>query len=346
MLHAVLYYTFIAADRYVSQSIIAVKQSGTPGAAETSGFAALLGVSTGSREETLYVQEYVHSLDMLQHLDVKLGLRKAYEAEELDFIFRLYPGTSREWFHQYYQNRVELYYDDLTALLKIRVQGFNPAFAQAVSAEILAQSEIFVNELSHRLAREQMAFAESELRKARERYQAATSRLTDFQNRNKVLDPLAQAQSAAALTAQIENEIAHKEAELKTLTSYLQDDAPQVVMIRNQIAALKAQMEKERGKVASAEGNRLNSLAAEFQNLTLEAGFAEDAYKAALAAAETTRIEASRKIKNLVVIETPAIAETAEYPQRLYNLATLLIVLLLVYGIVRLAIATVRDHRD
>jgi capsular polysaccharide transport system permease protein len=71
-----------------------------------------------------------------------------------------------------------------------------------------------VNEISHRLAREQMAFAETEMLKSRERYQTAKSRLTAFQNRHKVLDPLAQAQATATLTAQLEGEIAHKEAEL------------------------------------------------------------------------------------------------------------------------------------
>jgi capsular polysaccharide transport system permease protein len=191
-----------------------------------------------------------------------------------------------------------------------------------------------------------MAFAEAEMLKARERFQKAKNSLIAFQNQHKVLDPLAQAQSTATLSAQLESEIAHKETELKTLTGYLQENAPQVAVIRNQIVALKAQLDKERGKVASQEGGRLNRLASEYQNLAIEAGFAEDAYKAALTAMETTRIEASRKLKSLVVVESPARAETAVYPERLYNLATLLVILVLVYGITRLVIATIQDHRD
>jgi capsular polysaccharide transport system permease protein len=38
--------------------------------------------------------------------------------------------------------------------------------------------------------------------------------------------------------------------------------------------------------------------------------------------------------------------ETAIYPRRIYNLVTLLVVSLLLYGIVRLVIATIREHLD
>ena len=347
MFLAIVYYTVFAASRYVSESIVAVRQSGDTGAAAASGIAMLLtGINPASNEETLYLKEYIHSLDMLKYLDGKLGLRKAYEAETLDLPYRLYPGTSQEWFLWYYRNRVETRFDDTTGLLTVRVEGFDADFSRALNAEILAQGERFVNEISHRMARDQMAFAEGELRTARERLQAAKSRLIAFQNKHKMLDPLAQAQATATLTTELQSEITRKETELKTLQGYLQEDAHQVVAVRNELAALRAQFGKEQDKVASGNGSRLNTLAAEFQNLTLEAGFAEDAYKATLSAVETTRIEVARKLKNLVVIESPAKPEVAIYPQRLYNLLTMLVALTLLYGIVRLVIATIQDHRD
>lgn len=343
---AAVYYAFLASNRYVSQSIVTVRQSGESAVAAVSGIAALLGGNSASREETLYLQAFIHSLDMLKHLDAKFALRKAYETPKLDLLYRLYPGASQEWLHWYYKNRVEVLYDDVTGLLTIRTEGFDPELARAVNAEIIAQSERFVNEISHRLARDQMAFAESELRRASDRFQAAKARLVAFQNRHNMFDPLAQAQATASLTAQLESEVARKEAELKTALGFLQENAPQVVALRNEVAALKSQIEQERQKITSGSGGKLNTLAAEFHNLTLEVGFAEDAYKAALSAVETTRIDASRKIKTLVIVESPAKPETAQYPMRLYNLATLLVALVLLYGIVRLVLATIRDHRD
>lgn len=344
---AVIYYAVFAADRYVSESIISVRQSGDASAAAVSGIATLLaGASPQSREETLYLKEYIHSLDMLKYLDAKLDLRRAYGAEKLDLIYRLWGGTSQEWFLTYYRNRVEVLFDDVTGLLTVRVEGFEPDFARAVNAEVLAQSERFVNEISHRLAREQMAFAEGELRRSSERLSGAKLKLMAFQNRHGVFDPMAQAQAQATLGGQLQAEITRKEAELKALLGYMQENAPQVVGLRNEIAALKSQIQVEGQKLTSAQGNRLNALAVEFQGLVMEAGFAEEAYKAALTAVETTRIEASRKIKNLVVIETPAKPDIAIYPRRIYNLITLLVAAVMIYGITRLVVATIKDHRD
>ncbi|MEW5789230.1 MAG: capsular biosynthesis protein [Pseudomonadota bacterium] len=341
-----IYYAFFAADRYVSESVISVRASGE-NVNPIPGLAMLAGVSPPAREDVLYLQAHIHSLDMLKHLDGKFDLRLAYGQPLLDPVYRLFPGVSQEWFHWYFQNRVELEFDEASSLLTVRVDGFTPEFAQAVNAEILAQSERFVNEISHKLAREQMAFADEELRKARDRYQQAKSRMVAFQNKHGLLDPQAQAQATATLSTQLEGDLARKEAELKALLSYLQEDSHQVVALRNEVAALKAQLAEERARVAGSGSNgRLNALAAQFQDYILDAGFAEDAYKLALATVESTRIEATRKLKGVVVVEAPTRSETAEYPQRAYNLITLLVALSLIYGITRLVIATLHDHRD
>jgi hypothetical protein len=63
--------------------------------------------------------------------------------------------------------------DDLSSTLTIRVQGFEPGFAQRLNKAILQESESFVNELSHKLAREKLSFAEGELTGAGDRLQAA-----------------------------------------------------------------------------------------------------------------------------------------------------------------------------
>ena len=78
----------------------------------------------------------------------------------------------------------------------------------------------------------------------------------------------------------------------------------------------------------------------------LQAQFAQDAYKLALGAVENARIDATRKIKSLVVLEPPSKPETAEYPLVAYNLGTLLAICVLLYAIVRLVLATVREHQD
>ncbi|WP_019562181.1 MULTISPECIES: hypothetical protein [Caldimonas] len=349
VLLAAVYYYALAADRYVSESIVTVRQANQNAAGAAGAALLLAGISPASREDNLYLRQYIHSLDLLKKLDAELGLRAHYEAETLDPFFRLWAGVSQEWFLEYYRARVEVLFDEVAGLLTVRAQGFEPEFAQKLNAAILRESEAFVNAYSQRMAREQMQFAQGELDRAAERLQAAKNEVLAFQTKYKLLDPTAEARASGALMAELQAALAKQEAELRALRSYLNDEAFQVQTLRNQVEALRKQLEAERLRATSTDGPkdaRLNEQAARFQDLLLRAGFAEDAYKLALAAVENARIDASRKLKSLVVIESPSRPEEALYPRRLYNLVTLFIVCCLLYGITRLIVATIQEHQD
>ena len=114
----------------------------------------------------------------------------------------------------------------------------------------------------------------------------------------------------------------------------------QITGIREQLKA-----ERQRG-VTDAEGMSLNVMAGEYQELLAELQFVSDAYRGALIALETARIESTRKLKSLVLVESPALPQSAEYPKRLYALFGLLMGLAVLYGIGRLIVATIEDHRE
>lgn len=348
LLLASLYLGIVASDRYVSESTVALQQSGNDASALPGAALLLAGINPPSREETLYLKQYIHSLGLLQQLDTKLKLRGHYEAQKLDLFARLWGNASQEVFLDYYRNRVDVSMDELSSTLTVRVQGFDPKFAHELNQAILDESERFVNEMSHRLAREKLGFAETELARAGEKLQQAKAELLAFQSKNRLLDPTVQAQASGAMVAELQATITKAEAELRVLRGFLNDDAYQIKALRSQIDATRAQLEIERARsTGSGRGaDRLNVLAIDFEGLKTKAEFALDAYKLALGAVENARIDATRKLKNLVVIEPATLPQTAEYPRRLYNLATLLVICLLLYGIVRLVIATIREHQD
>jgi capsular polysaccharide transport system permease protein len=345
---ALIYFAVFAADRYVSESTVAVRQAGADTSAVPGSALLLAGLNPPSREDTLILRQYIHSLGLLQKLESQLQLRAHYQSRRLDLAARLWGNASQETFLEHYRNRVEVELDELSSTLTIRVQGFEPAFAQRLNKAILQESEAFVNELSHRLAREKLSFAEGELTGAADRLQAAKATVLAFQAKHKLLDPTVQAQASGAMSAEIQASITRAETELRNLSTFLNEDAHQIRALRSQIEASRAQLAVE-GARATGSGNksdRLGELAIEFAGLDLRAGFAMDAYKLALAAVENGRIEATRKLKSLAVIEPATLPETAVYPRRLYNLATLLVACFLLYGVVRLVIATIREHQD
>lgn len=343
-----LYLAFIAADRYVSESVVSVRQAGGDGGAIPGAAMLLAGVNPPSREDTLFLREFIHSQALLLELEGKLKLREHFAKVGADWPYRLASGASLEQFIRYARARIEVSFDERSALLKVRVQGLDPAYAQKVNAAILDASERFVNENSHRIARERLRFAEGELDRAAGRVQKAALDVLAFQNQHKLLDPGFQAQSSANLTAELEANRARLQAELGGLRGFLNDDAYQVAALKSRIDALTRQIDSERNRATSgdAKGLRLTKLALDFQGLQLQAEFSRDAYKLALGAVENARIDATQKIKSLVIVEPPSKPETAEYPLVAYNLGTLLAICVLLYAIVRLVLATIREHQD
>ncbi|MBD5165578.1 MAG: capsule biosynthesis protein [Helicobacter sp.] len=345
MLFVICYYLVIAVDRYVSSITLSVRSINndiTP----ISGLASLVGVNSGAREDVLFLKQYIHSLDMLNILDKEIQLRTLYESQKKDPFFILPSNASQEDFLRFYQNRVKITLDDASGLLQVDVEGFSPQDAQTIAQAILKESERFVNEISHSAAREQMIFAEQELLKAKTRLQTAKNELLAFQNRYGVFDPLKQAEAKANLTTGIESKIAEKETQLTTMRTYLNENAPQIVMLKSEVNALKQQLAKETSKiVASSNSKQLNDLAAKFQDLTIEAQFAQDTYTVALTSIETTRIESSRKIKQLVVIQNANEPQSPEYPKKLYNIITIFVILSMVYGIIKLIVMIIEEHK-
>lgn len=337
-----IYYLFLASDIYVSEAKITVKQAGQiPGSFNIS--IPLFG-NPLAREDALLLQEYILSYDMLEHLEKTLNLSKLYKDKSIDFIKRLPEDVTREEFFKYYKkNIVKVKYDDYTSVLTVEVYAFKPEIAYEINREIIAQSERYINAISHTIAKEQMGFIEQELLSTYQKKQTAMNELVKFQNTHRVVDPLQEIQANLSIIKNLEAQLATQEAKLKELLTYLDPNSLQVQALKNQIEALKEQIEREKSKLVG--GQALNKIALDYLNLKLNAEFFTDVYKATLSAFENTRIEASRKIKNVVVISFPNMPEEALYPKRAYNLALALLLLLLVFGIISIVLSLIKEHR-
>lgn len=348
MLLALIYYLFFALDRYVSTAQVAVRQVGNNEAPQIPGLAVMLtGLNPTSREETLYLREFLRSQDMLNVLEKKLSWSKHYSGRWQDPLYWIKENSQREDLLIYYQRIVNTHFDEQTGLLSVSVQAFEPAFAEEVLKVMLGESDRFVNELSHRMAREQMAFAQSELAKARSVYEERRDDMLVFQSSNSLLDAEATAKARADIIVELESSLTKERTTLKGLAATLSADTPQIKQQKNRIRAIEQQLKSEVQRLVSEKGgDKLNVIASRYRNITIDAAIAEEAYKFAVSSVESARIEASKKLRSLVTVVSPNTPDRAVYPERIYNLITLFIALLLVYGIARFVIATIEDHRD
>ena len=341
---AVLYFGVMVSDRYVSRADVLVKQADQikmlPEAL------SILGVGGSSHQDVLLIQDYLQSWDLLSTLDRELDLKGHYQSHQADFFSRLSGDASREDFIEYYRKHLTLHLDDLSGVLTIELQTFDPDYSQRVVTLMLKESEQFINRLGHKMALDQLAFVEKEADRAYQRVQTEKNKVLAFQNSHQLLSPESTSSAQVGMINQIEAELVRQQTELKRLKSYMKSTAPQVVAVETSVNALNKQLQQEQGKLTGVDKDAMNEITASYQEVQSRASLAADFYKTSLISLEQARVEAYRKIKHLLVISQPTLADKAEYPRRLYNLATVGVLLFLFYGLVVMGLATLREHQD
>lgn len=341
-----VYWGLVASDRYVSEAQVVVQRTDLPGG-QAMDFAGLLGTPAAGRSDQLLLRSHLLSVDMLKKLDAELNLRAHYSDERRDPLSRLwFADASIEWFYRHYLSRISIEFDDYAGVVLIKANAYTPDMAHSISAMLVREGEAFMNTLARNLAREQVVFLEKQTTQMHERAMAARQVMLDFQNKEGIVSPQAAAASANAIIAKLEGQRSELETQRSALQAYLVPTHPSLVQINQQIAAAERQIKIEQAKLAAPAGKPLNRVMEEFQRLEMEAAFVMDAYKTSLVALEKGRIEATRTIKKLSVVQAPTQPEYPLEPRRFYNALVFMLFAMLFAGVAHLLAAIVRDHKD
>jgi capsular polysaccharide transport system permease protein len=345
ILIATVYWAFIASDRYVSEAIIVVDRTDL-GGGQTMDVASLF---TGARNDhdLMLLRDHLRSVDMLQKLDAQLNLRAHYSDSARDPLSRLwFADTEQEFFHAHYLKRISVELDSLSGVLHIKAQAYSAAMAHAISSALLEEGERFMNDVAHRLARDQVDFLEKQVGEMSERVLKTRLALVDFQNAKGFLSPQAAAETLTAIIARLEGELTQLQASRETMLGYLSPSAPDIAQINLKIAAIENQLRAEKARMTSPKGGTLNRTVEEYQRLEMVALFAQDVYKTALTALERGRIEATRNLKKVSVVQSPTLPQYPLEPRKMYNILVFALSALVLAGIVQLLAAIIRDHQD
>lgn len=341
---AISAYTLVLAHpRYVSTSDVVIKQVSEQGVSAT-GISSLLGINNTNREDALYLTKYILSNDMIDKLDAEFKFREAYHVNGADFINEIPSDATQEELREYFKERVSVSLDELSYVLTVTTEGFEPEYALKLNQAILRESEKFVNNISKDVANEQLAFVAAQTADAEQKLNDAKKAVIDYQNQNEIFDPQVNAQMVNQVIGTLQGQLSSLRTEERQLLSYLNPEAPQVVSLRSQIRSVEKQIKDEQAKLTSPRDAKLNAKTVEFETLKAEAEFASELYKIALTSLESSRAEVMRKMKNLVVITSPHRAEDALYPRVGYVLGTSLVLLLILYGFIVLVLAVIKDH--
>ena len=348
------YQLVLAAPRYESRAQLIIQQPDgmstmDPSMALLSG----LGVGGSSTADSEIAKAYIHSQDMLNYLQQHSNLKAHYQHHG-DIFTGLSSDASSEDLLNYYIDHTTIEIDEDSGVLKILAQGFTPEFANNLTKIIVSRAEWYINSIGHQLAEAQLQFIRLEHAKVEQRLRDAQKNILAFQQKNNLLDPEAEGLALQQITYGLEGQIATKSAQLKGLRSTMTDRAPQVVMLEAELNALKTQLELERERLSqqgseptnTTTNNRaVSQVLAQFSDLKIELELALKGYTASEVSLDKARIEAYRQLKYLVVVETATTPQDHQYPNTLYNILLFVVLQLMLFGIGKVILATVKELR-
>jgi capsular polysaccharide transport system permease protein len=341
---ATAYYGIFATPQYESYAIFAVQSAEMRPSLGMDGLLAGLASGAGGHD-ALAVRDYVTSRDMLARLDKERGFIAHYKDPRNDKLSRLRGTASFEEAYEYFAHKVYADYDQVSGSITVRVRAFSPEKSASLSQAVLDYSEDMVNKLSDRERRDRTGFAEGEVKKAEVRLSAARKAIVALQQKHEDFNPLQSATAAMTIRTGLQTELAKARAELMQLKSYMQDDSPQVRASLTKVKALSAQVAGESRKLVDpTKPNGLNTAFADFEGAMVEKEFAQKAYESAMATLEMARADANRQHRYVAVIASPSKPDESTYPHRARSVLAAFVISFLMWGVISLMLAAVREH--
>ncbi len=347
-LAATYYYAFVASSRYTSTFQFTIETSRQ---SSTTMLQGIMGQVSGhsTDKDTNVLSEYLRSPVLLDNLDQWLGVKEHYQQESIDPISRLSENATREEFLEYYRGFLEIDTKTTPNVVSVSVQAFDPDFAAAMGQSMITLSEELINSINEKIVLDSLKMSKEEVRKAENRLNEAHKKAEDFQVSEVDIDPLKSVESISGIIALLEQQIAISQSQLTEFLSYMQPDSIQVISLKQRIASLEKQIDRERAKIINpeAEGKRnYPEKLSSFSRLKMQVEFARQSYEASLASYEIAKSEAMKKVSYVVAFVPASLPDGPSEPQRFISILTVFIFVSCGYMLVSFLLATIRDHID
>lgn len=345
------YYLKFASEQFEASAHFTIEKTGQT-SSDPLGFLTGLPGNVSSTRDALIIKDFINSHEVIQRTKNEFDFKKLYAREDKDWLSRLHSDASKEDLLEYWQKKISIEFDTSSGIANLSVLAFEPEDAVIIIKSILRSSEELVNNLSEKSRQDSLKFARSELTRAEDKLKEARLTLKQFRDKEKALAPEKNIESTFSLVASLKAELATAEAELNSLRKSLQEKAPKVRAAANKVSSLKRQINKEQAKINrtsikdsnSQESKTMSAIVSKLEELLTEQGFAEKSYASALLNLENSRISATQQQRYLTIIVHPQLPEEAAKPLLPNDLIVLLLSCLLIWGILSLIIASIRDH--
>lgn len=341
-----LYLMTLARDQYVSSMSFSVRKEEFQSALGILGGLSKLSGSAGGDVDIL--NEFILSQQMVEKVAADTNLTAAFSAGwPWDFVFAFNPSGSIEDLQKHWRRQVEL--NISSGLIQMQVFSYDPDLSRKINESIFKHSGELINALSDEARLDATRYGAQELTKAEERLADARAAMTDFRLRTQIVDPASAAQSQLGVLNTLNAQLAEEMIKLDLVKMQGQSNDPRVQESERRIQAITNRIDAEKSKFGpggqGAGGEDYATLFAQYERLTAELSFAEEAYRVAIVSNDSAQADAQRKSRYIVAHVEPTMAEASSEPKRVQYSALSFLFLLLVWSMGVLVYYSIRDRR-
>ncbi|WP_082922709.1 hypothetical protein [Halothiobacillus diazotrophicus] len=345
---SVLYFGFIASDVYVSVSTLVIRTPEHSTPSVLGQFLQGVGFNT-SQNDSFTVKDYLTSRDAMNSLISKMNLRQEFENKNIDPFNRfgglIYWENNLENFYKYYEKKVSTKIDPLSSILTLTTRAYTAKDAYQMNSLLLKQAEGLVNKLNDRAQRDMIGFAEENLTKAENKAKAASLAMGKYRNQFGVINPEKQSAIPLQQIARLQDQLLATKVQIIQIQTLTKNN-PQLPTLKERAELLKNEIAQETAKVAGSSDKSLASKAIEYERLSLDNEYAERELMSAMASLQQARTQAQRQHIYIERISEPNTPDSPTEPKRAQGILATLLLSLIVWGILSILNAGVREHYD
>ena len=341
---ASFYYGIWASDRYVSEARFIVRGISSPRTSGLDMFFRTFGISRAV-DDTNAVQSYMLSRDAVRELEKRLPIREMFSREGADVLVRFphfWRGDTFEMLYEYYLERVSVIQDPSKGLTELKAVTFRADDSLQLAQALVVLAEEMVNRMNARAQSDAVRQAQVEADEARQRLIAAHLDLTNFRNRQLVVDPAKNSASVVETITTLSKNLAETLAQLE-LTRVSTPSNPALPVLQAKSEALRGQIASERTKLGG-DSNALATQVSAYERLTLVRDLAEKSLTSAETSLELARQEARRQQVYIEEVVRPNLVDKSTEPRRIRSVAAVFIVCFGIFALIWIVFVGAKEH--
>ncbi len=314
---SIVYFTCIASDQYQSEARFTVRSS-TPSLGKNQ-LTQVTGLPPAQIvQNTLIVTNFIDSKDMVAALQSKVDFEKIYGNDSIDPIARLQKSASSEKMYDYWDDMVSVKVDANSGIVTVKVRAFTAADAQNVLREVVAASEVVVNDVNNRIWRDVIATAQTNMDNAKEQLQKARDQLLAARNQTGVLSVEGSSTVLTTLISSVQKEGIDLQQKYDALLGTVSADAPQMRVLKREIDSKKKQLDQLNSQIAgqNKSAQNLADVSLDMSQRELEQSLAEQQFATSMKTLEQVKFVSKQQLLYLDAFLNPSLPDEAEYPRR------------------------------